>query len=216
MTFGHFKACQPGLIKKSNIPTTYSYDVVSCRMPIFRKVSAELAAAWDTPTPASRIIDDRYTWVDQPAMLFLSGRPRPLDQTPRVGDVVRLRSAANTPAERTTGVVLGVRVRQDGIWTHAQIAINNSIQLVSKSTIAEHLGRAKGITRVDQPTKKLNSRVHGGTHGWFVRIYEGKLPRIARTFSDRAAGGQLPALKAALAFHAAHIDLDPSQAIPFP
>jgi hypothetical protein len=184
-------------------------------MPTFQKVPAEIAATWDTPT-SSRIVDDRYTWVDRPALLFLSGNPRSLANPPRVGDVLRLRAPANTPAERITGVVLAVRVRQDGIWTHAQLALNNSIQWFSKSTIAEHLGRVKGITRVDQPTKMLNDRVHGGTHGWFVRIYEGKLPRIARTFSDRAAGGQLAALKAALAFHAAHVDLDPADAIPFP
>jgi hypothetical protein len=86
---------------------------------------------------------------------------------------------------------------------------------VSKSTIAAHLGRAKGITRVDQPTKWINGRVHGGLHGWFVRIYAGKLPRIARTFSDRAAGGQLAALKAALAFHAAHVGIEPEQGVAF-
>ena len=63
----------------------------------------------------------------------------------------------------------------------------------------------KGVTRVDQPTKLLNGRVHGGTHAWFVRVYDGKLPRLARTFSDKAAGGQLAALKAALAFYAAHV-----------
>lgn len=185
-------------------------------MPTFRKVPAQVAATWDTPAPSSRIIDDRYTWVDRPAMLFLSGNPRSLSAAPRIGDVLRLRAPAETPVERITGIVLGVRTRQDGIWTHVQLALNNSIQWVSKSTIAAHLGRIKGITRVDQPTKMLNDRVHGGTHGWFVRVYEGKLPRIARTFSDRAAGGQLPALKAALAFHAAHVDLDPADGIPFP
>jgi hypothetical protein len=74
----------------------------------------------------------------------------------------------------------------------------------------------KGISRVDQPTKLLHGRVHGGTHGWFVRIYEGKLPRIARTFSDRAAGGQLQALKAALAFHAAHVGIAADKGIVFP
>jgi hypothetical protein len=185
-------------------------------MPTFRKVPPEVAATWDTPPASSRTIDDRYTWVNHPARLFLSGNPRSLNTAPRVGDVVRLRAPANTPVERITGVVLAVRVRQDGLWTHAQLAINNSIQWVSKSTIAAHLGRIKGITRVDQPTKILNNRVHGGTHGWFVRIYEGKLPRIARTFSDRTAGGQLAALKAALAFHAAHVGLDESESIPFP
>lgn len=185
-------------------------------MPIFRKIPPEIAAGWAPASQSPADAGDRYDWVNQPALLFVSGRPRSLNDPPRIGDVVRLRAAASAPAEQTTGVVVGVRIRQDGIWTHAQLAINNSIQLVSKSTIAEHLGRAKGITRVDQPTKMLRNRVHGGTHGWFVRIYEGKLPRIARTFSDQAAGGKLQALKAALAFHAAHVELDPSQAIPFP
>ena len=73
----------------------------------------------------------------------------------------------------------------------------------------------KGITRVDQPTKLLNGRVHGGTHGWFVRVDKGKLPRVARTFSDRAAGGQLAALKAALAFHAAHVGIEADKGIVF-
>ena len=66
----------------------------------------------------------------------------------------------------------------------------------------------KGSTRVDQPIKLLNGRVHGGTHAWFVRVYAGSQPKNARTFSDKAAGGQLQALRAALAFHAAHVGLD--------
>jgi hypothetical protein len=107
-------------------------------------------------------------------------------------------------------------MRQDGLWTHVQLALNGGVQWVSKSTIVAHLGRIKGITRVDQPTKMLNGRVHGGTHGWFVRIYAAREPQIARTFSDRAAGGQLAALKAALAFHAAHVGLAPEQGMLFP
>ena len=55
---------------------------------------------------------------------------------PRVGDVLRLRAAKGTAAEKITGVVLAVRVRQDGVWTHAQLALNGSLQWVSKSTIA--------------------------------------------------------------------------------
>lgn len=186
-------------------------------MPTFRKVSEEVAQAWDAP-PARppRVADDRYTWVGRPAMIFLGGKPRPLSETPRVGDVLRLRAPAGTPLERIAGIVLDVRTRQDGIWTHVQLAMNDTMQWVSKSTIAAHLGRLKGITRVDQPTKMLNNRVHGGTHGWFVRIYEGKSPQLARTFSDRSAGGKIPALKAALAFHAAHVGLNPEEGIAFP
>ena len=60
---------------------------------------------------------------------------------------------------------------------------------------------------MDQPTKRINGKVHGGLYGWFMRIYEGKQLRLARTFSDRAAGGMLAALRAALAFHAAHVGI---------
>ena len=186
-------------------------------MPTFRKVPLEVAQAWDSaPARMSRVADDRYTWVGRSAMIYLGGKSRSLSDTPRIGDVLRLRAPADAPAERTTGVVLSVRKRQDGIWTHVEMAVNGGTQWVSKSTIAAHLGRLKGVTRVDQPTKMLNNRVHGGTHGWFVRIYEGKSPQIARTFSDRSAGGQVEALKAALAFHAAHVGLSPEEGIPFP
>lgn len=186
-------------------------------MPTLRKVPADVAAAWDQPRASgSRVADDRYTWVDRPALLYISGRPRTLSDVPRVGDVMRLHAPANTPPEQITGVVLQTRVRKDGIWTHVELALNGTPQWVSKRTIAEHLGRLKGISRIDQPTKMINDRVHGGTHGWFVRVYDGKKPRVARSFSDRAAGGRMAALKAALAFHAASADLDPEEGIPFP
>lgn len=177
-------------------------------MPTVRKVSPEQAAAWETPAPASN--DDRYTWGDKPALIFLSQNPRPLSELPRVGDVVRLRAA-----QQVVGIVLGVRVRSDGVWTHIELAYHDRIQWVSKSTIAEHLGRLKGLTRVDQPNKQINGRIHGGTHGWFVRVYSGKNPPVAKTFSDRTAGGRLESLKTALAFHAAHFEADPSEAISF-
>ena len=186
-------------------------------MPTFRKVPTEVAQQWaSAPAISARVADDRYSWVGRPAKIYLSGKPRPLNIPPRIGDVVRLRAATGTPLEQIVGVVLDVRLRQDGIWTHVQIAIHNEMQWVSKSTIAAHMGRLKGITRVDQPTKMLNNRVHGGTHGWFVRIYEGKAPQIARTFSDLTAGGKIASLKAALAFHAEHVGLNPELAIAFP
>jgi hypothetical protein len=186
-------------------------------MPNIRKVAASVAATWDEPpAPAPRPKDDRYTWVDRPAVLYIGGKPRPLHDVPRIGDVLRLRAPASTAREKTTGIVLGARVRKDGIWTHVNLAFNGTVKWVSKSTIGAHLGRMKGITRVDQPTRVMNDRVHGGTHAWFVRVYDGKQPRVARTFSDGAAGGILPALKAAMAFHTAHADLDPEQGIPFP
>jgi hypothetical protein len=185
-------------------------------MPNIRKVAASIAATWDEPPATARPKDDRYTWVEQPAMLYIGGKPRSLQEAPHIGDVLCLRAPAGTEREKITGVVLDVRVRKDGIWTHVNLAFNGTVKWVSKSTIAAHLGRMKGITRVDQPTRMLNNRVHGGTHAWFVRVYDGKLPRIARTFSDGSAGGILLALKAAMAFHAAHAGLDPQKGIPFP
>jgi hypothetical protein len=186
-------------------------------MPNIRKVAAAVAAMWDDP-PAlpPRPKDDRYTWVEQPAVLYIGSKPRPLSAVPKIGDVLRLRAPAGTPPEQTTGVVLGTRVRKDGIWTHVNLAFNGTVKWVSKSTIGEHLGRMRGITRVDQPTRVLNKHVHGGTHAWFVRVYEGKQPRVARTFSDGSAGGIHLALKAAMAFHNAHAELDPEDGIPFP
>lgn len=186
-------------------------------MPTFRKVPAEVAQAWDSaPARLPRVADDRYSWVGRAAVIHLGGKPRPLSELPRIGDVLRLRAPADAAPDQITGVVLNVRQRQDGIWTHVELAVAGGAKWVSKSTIAAHLGRLKGVTRVDQPTKMLNNRIHGGTHGWFVRIYEGKSPQIARTFSDRTAGGQVAALKAALAFHAAHVAISAEEGIPFP
>ena len=185
-------------------------------MPTFRKVGMDEAAGWERQAGSPRLIDDRYDWVGRPAVLFVGRQGHSLSAAPRVGDVLRLQATEGAAAECTTGVVLGVRARRDGVWTHAQLAVDGQVRWVAKRAIAAHMGRMKGITRVDQPTKLLNGRVHGGTHGWFVRIYEGKLPRIARTFSDRAAGGQLAALKAALAFHAAHVGIAADKGIVFP
>ena len=185
-------------------------------MATIRKVAPEEAANWNASARPAKPRDDRYDWVGRPAMLFVQGHGRTLNCAPRVGDVLRLRAPAETARERITGIVLSVRARRDGVWTHAQLAVDGDIRWVSKRTIAAHLGRMKGITRIDQPTKLLNGHVHGGTHGWFVRVYEGSEPRLARTFSDRAAGGQLAALKAALAFHAAHVGIAPEQGIAFP
>ena len=186
-------------------------------MPVVHKIPASIAADWNAPpAPRSRIKDDRYTWGERPAVLYIGGKPRPLNTPPHVGDVIRLRVPAMGSPEQTTGVVLEVRVRKDGIWTHVYLAFNGTAKWVSKQSIAAHLGRMKGITRVDQPTRVLKNRVHGGTHAWFVRVYEGKLPKIARTFSDGSAGGILESLKAALAFHSAHVDIEADEGIPFP
>jgi hypothetical protein len=185
-------------------------------MPNIHKVAAAVAAAWDEPPAlAPHPKDDRYTWSERPAVLYIGGKPHALNSVPKIGDVLRLRAPSTTAPEKTTGVVLGTRVRKDGIWTHVNLAFDGRVTWVSKSTIGANLGRMRGITRVDQPTRVLNQRVHGGTHAWFVRVYDGKLPRIARTFSDGAAGGIHLALRAAIAFHNAHANLDTEDGISF-
>ena len=185
-------------------------------MPIVSKVAPEIAATWDAkPATPAGPRDDRYDWATRPARIFIGGRPRSLRLTPRVCDVLRLRASNGTPCEQITGIVLDVRVCADTVWTHALLAIAGEERWVTKSTIAAHLGRARGLTRVDQPTKRINDRVHGGLHAWFVRIYAGTAPMLAKTFSDRAAGGKLAALRAALAYYTANIEDAEAEGIVF-
>lgn len=134
-------------------------------------------------------------------VLMVSGSERNLTQPPRVGDVVVLKASQGTPTEATTGVVLRVQIRRDGVWVKAELLMHNGIQWASKSTIDRIVGRPKGVSRIDQATRHLEHRTHGGTHGWFVRVYEGKKHKIARMFSDNRYGGSGEALRAALAFH---------------
>ncbi len=185
-------------------------------MPTLVKVAPEIAATWtEAASRPPRQAKPNQGWVERPATLFISGRPRPLSEVPKVGDVLRLRAAEGTPAEHTTGVVLGTRVRSDGLWTHVELAVGGTTRWVSKSTIAETLGRVKGVSRIDQPQKQIRGRVHGATHSWFVRIYNGKLSGRTASFSDRTEGSKRAALKAALAFHTAHATIDASEGIPF-
>lgn len=185
-------------------------------MPTLVKVTPEVAATWSEPARRPpRQVAPRECWVERPAMLFISGRARSLSEAPKVGDVLRLRAAQGTPPEQTTGVVLNTRVRSDGIWTHVEFAVGGTARWVSKSTIAEALGRIKGVSRIDQPRKQIRDRIHGGTHSWFVRTYNDKLPGRTASFSDRTEGSKRAALKAALAFHTAHTTIDASEGIPF-
>jgi hypothetical protein len=161
-------------------------------MPIVRKISAESFYADDLPVTVPPAASVQLLQV-----LRISGAERPLTQPPRVGDVVRLKASAGM------AVVLRVQIRRDGIWTRAELLMQAGVLWVSKSAIESVVGRPKGVSRIDQPTKRLRDRVHGGTHGWFVRVYEGKRHKIARMFSDNQHGSRADALRAALAFHAA-------------
>ncbi|KAB8141998.1 hypothetical protein F8S13_15725 [Chloroflexia bacterium SDU3-3] len=120
-----------------------------------------------------------------------------MKELPIIGDIVLVKAADGLP-ERT-GIVLRVRTRKDGYWTAAELLIDGSIQWINKGHLVRVVGRPKGISRIDQPSRR--------THGWFVRIYEGKRTRVARLFSDQKHNGIGPALEAALAFHKSESEL---------
>lgn len=186
-------------------------------MPAFRKVPTEVATSWEKAQPAPSQRDDRYDWTTRPAVLFVSPRRRSLDETPRVGDVLRVSASAVAPLAEAVGVVLGVRADAHGEWVYVRLALPEVIVWFTREDIAEHLGRMRGVTRVDQPSKVIKGRVHGATHAWFARVYgvDQTPTTLARTFSDQPAGGILAALRAALAFHAAHAQLNPAEAVAF-
>lgn len=110
---------------------------------------------------------------------------------PIIGDILLVKAGDGMPEQ--TGIVLRVRTRKDGYWTAAELLIDGTVRWVNKGQLVRVVGRPKGISRIDQPSRR--------THGWFVRIYEGKRTRVARLFSDQKHNGIGPALEAALAFH---------------
>lgn len=120
-----------------------------------------------------------------------------MKELPRIGDIVLIKAADGLP-ERT-GIVLRVRTRKDGYWTAAELLIDGTLVWANKGQIIRMTGRPKGISRIDQPSRR--------THGWFVRIYEGKQTRVARLFSDQKHKGIGPALEAAMAFHKTELEL---------
>lgn len=185
-------------------------------MPTVQKVTPEVAQTWKKRIKSGvSHLPEHYAWKWHPATLFITRRPRPLADTPRIGDVLLLRAAESAPPAETIGVVLDVRLGADGEWSAVELALAGGARWVAASEIAEHLGRAKGVSRIDQPKKRIGSRVHGSMHGWFVRVYGGTTPCLTATFSDASAGGRRAALRAALAFHAAHVRADAGEGVAF-
>ncbi|MBC8162926.1 MAG: hypothetical protein H7Z42_17090 [Roseiflexaceae bacterium] len=119
-----------------------------------------------------------------------------MKETPHIGDIVLVKAADGLPEQ--TGIVLRVRTRKDGYWTAAEMLIGGGVSWINKGQMLRITGRPKGISRIDQPSRR--------THGWFVRVYEGKRTRVARLFSDQKHKGIGPALEAALAFHRSEYD----------
>lgn len=110
---------------------------------------------------------------------------------PHIGDIILIKAGDGLP-ERT-GIVLRVRTRKDGYWTAAELLIDGEVKWINKGQMIRFTGRPKGISRIDQVSRR--------THGWFVRIYEGKRTRVARLFSDQKHNGIGLALEAAIDFH---------------
>ena len=111
---------------------------------------------------------------------------------PRIGDIVEFK--ASHGKETLKGVVLGVRVHKEDNWTGADVFVKGQPRWVTRNQILGVIGRPKGISRIDQPTRR--------THGWFVRVdYQGKNPRLARLFSDQKYNGIGDELRAALDFY---------------
>ncbi len=185
-------------------------------MPTLRKIPPEVARNWSPPQQNGvSHLPNHYAWLWRPAILFITPRPLPLSETPKIGAVLRLCAPEDAPPTATTGVALDVRVDIDGHWNEVYLAFARETRWVAATAIADNLGRIKGVSRIDQPNKYIHGRVHGGMHGWFVRVYRGKTPYLTASFSDDTAGDRRAALKAALAFHSANVDLDASQGIPF-
>lgn len=116
-----------------------------------------------------------------------------MKEQPRIGDIVLIRPAAQEASGGSTGVVLRVRTRRNGVWTAAELLIGDQVNWLNRGSVARIVGRPKGISRIDQESTR--------THGWYVRIYENGKVVQARLFSDRKHGGPGPALRAAFDFH---------------
>jgi hypothetical protein len=117
----------------------------------------------------------------------------PLVSRPKIGDLLRLRPIGNN--EPPVGIMLELYSDEYGAWSSVEALIDGKRYLVPAAAVEKIVGRPRGVSRIDQPSHR--------THGWFVRLYDGHLPRLSRFFSDRTYGGIGAALVAALAFHEA-------------
>lgn len=183
-------------------------------MPTLRKVIPEIGDTWALAHSKLRGEDQHYAWGAQPAVLFITVRQRWRDGL-KIGDVLRLCGPEDAPATEVVGVVLEVRAGADA-WDEALLAMAcGGERWVRPGEVTEQLGRVKGVSRIDQEKKVIGGHVHGATHGWFVRLYEGSKPRMTCSFSDASAGGRRAALRAALAYHAANVGPETGEGIAF-
>ncbi len=183
-------------------------------MPTLRKVAADIGETWAPATSKLRGDDQHYACVEHPATLFITRKMRWRDGV-AIGDVLRVSGPEDTPATEVIGVVLDVRAGAEGGQDVLLAMACGGERWVRPGEVAECLGRVKGISRIDQAKKVIGGKIHGSTHGWFVRVYEGSKPRLTCSFSDASAGGRRAALRAALAYHAAHVGDEAGEGIEF-
>lgn len=175
-------------------------------MPTLRKVAPDTGDTWQPARTKTTRETPPATWLAQPATLLITTyRWRPNDPL-SPGDVLRV----GGPGEPTIGVVIEVQ----GDAALVALACGGE-RSAGPGEAMERLGRVKGISRIDQAKKMLGGRVHGSTHAWFARVYDGTKTKAACSFSDAVLGGRRAALRAALAYHAAHVGLDASEGIAF-
>ncbi|MBK9945525.1 MAG: hypothetical protein IPP13_28375 [Kouleothrix sp.] len=173
-------------------------------MPTLRKVAPDTGDTWQPARTKTTRETPPAAWLARPATLFITTyRWRPNDPL-SPGDVLRVSAGA-------IGVV--IEVRADGGALLAMAC--GGERWAGPGEAMERLGRVKGISRIDQAKKMLGGRVHGSTHAWFARVYDGTKTKAACSFSDAVLGGRRAALRAALAYHAAHVGLDASEGIAF-
>ena len=166
-------------------------------MPVFRKMKAEEWEASTFPLQANGITPYThgpvYDYAGKPIQIDVWPVTQSLSVPPRLGQIVQFKHS-----ERT-GIVIRTFTRNDGIWTHVEIWTEQGVIKASKATIAQIVGKVKGMSRIDQ-VRQRNTTTVSRQRGWFARVYEGKKHRIARLFSDQVYGSRANALQAALAW----------------
>lgn len=173
-------------------------------MPTLRKVAPDTGDTWQPARTKATRETPPAAWLARPATLFITTyRWRPNDPL-SPGDVLRVSAGA-------IGVVIDVRADGGALLAMA----SGGERWAGPGEALERLGRVKGISRIDQAQRTFRKISHGSTHAWFARAYEGTKPKAACSFSDAVLGGRRAALRAALAYHAAHVGLDASEGIAF-
>jgi hypothetical protein len=176
--------------QERGLQVAISTEAVEVVMPTVRKLTDDEIQALEARDQRRGQRQRRVRAVEAPiptfAPQYLTTRPHP-----RIGDIVRIVGHG----EDQCGIVVRLSTHDEG-WDGAELLVGEELQWFDTSAIGAVLGRPRGISRIDQPRRR--------THGWFVRLYDGSMTRLARMFSDQKHLGIGRALKEALAFHSAN------------